>query len=91
MYSMMYDANFTYDSSMPIYENKPPSFPYTLDYKVPTILYNRGQKYCSRNVKSLFVYNLKGFFPSDFPRLHDPALPHQVLSWHLGAASCHVE
>jgi len=34
MYSMMYDANFTYDSSMPIYENKPPSYPYTLDYKI---------------------------------------------------------
>jgi len=34
MYSMLYDANFTYDSSMPIYENKPPSFPYTLDYKI---------------------------------------------------------
>ena len=33
----------------------------------------------------------KDFIPSDFPRLHDPALPHQVLSWHLGAASCHVE
>ena len=34
MFSMLYDANFTYDSSMPIYENKPPSFPYTLDYKI---------------------------------------------------------
>ena len=34
MYSMMYDANFTYDSSMPIYENSPPSFPYTLDHKI---------------------------------------------------------
>ena len=31
---MMYDANFTYDSSMPIYENSPPPFPYTLDYKM---------------------------------------------------------
>ena len=39
MYSMMYDANFTYDSSMPIYENKPPSFPYTLDYKVSISTY----------------------------------------------------
>lgn len=34
MFSMLYDANFTYDSSMPIYENRPPSFPYTLDYKI---------------------------------------------------------
>ena len=33
MFSMLYSANFTYDSSMPIYENKPPSFPYTLDYR----------------------------------------------------------
>jgi hypothetical protein len=31
---MLYDRNFTYDSSMPVYENKPPSFPYTLDYKL---------------------------------------------------------
>ena len=43
MYSMMYDANFTYDSSMPIYENKPPSFPYTLDYKV-SMFTNEGKK-----------------------------------------------
>lgn len=34
MYSMLYDANFTYDSSMPIYENKPPSYPYTLDHRI---------------------------------------------------------
>ena len=34
MFSMLYDANFTYDSSMPIYENRPPSYPYTLDYKI---------------------------------------------------------
>ena len=34
MFSMMYDANFTYDSSMPIYDNAPPPFPYTLDYKM---------------------------------------------------------
>jgi len=34
MFSMLYEANFTYDSSMPIYENRPPSFPYTLDYKI---------------------------------------------------------
>ena len=34
MFSMMYEANFTYDSSMPIYENSPPPFPYTLDYKM---------------------------------------------------------
>ena len=34
MFEMMYEANFTYDSSMPIYENRPPAFPYTLDYKM---------------------------------------------------------
>ncbi|XP_017776469.1 PREDICTED: mediator of DNA damage checkpoint protein 1 isoform X4 [Nicrophorus vespilloides] len=34
MFKMLYDSNFTYDSSMPIYENKPPSWPYTLDYKL---------------------------------------------------------
>lgn len=34
MFKMLYDANFTYDSSMPIYENRPPSWPYTLDYKL---------------------------------------------------------
>jgi len=35
MFEMMYEANFTYDSSMPIYENRPPAFPYTMDYKMP--------------------------------------------------------
>ena len=35
MFEMMYEANFTYDSSMPVYENRPPAFPYTLDYKMP--------------------------------------------------------
>lgn len=34
MFRMLYDQNFTYDSSMPVYENKPPSWPYTLDYKI---------------------------------------------------------
>ena len=34
MYEMMYEANFTYDSSMPIYENNPPPFPFTFDYKI---------------------------------------------------------
>jgi len=34
MFKMLYDQNFTYDSSMPVYENNPPSWPYTLDYKV---------------------------------------------------------
>ncbi|CAH1400177.1 unnamed protein product [Nezara viridula] len=34
MFKMLYDSNFTYDSSMPVYENRPPSWPYTLDYKV---------------------------------------------------------
>jgi len=34
MFTMLHEANFTYDSSMPIYENKPPAFPYTLDHKI---------------------------------------------------------
>ena len=34
MFSMLYEANFTYDSSMPIYDNIPPTFPYTMDYKL---------------------------------------------------------
>lgn len=34
MFKMLYDSNFTYDSSMPVYENRPPSWPYTLDYKI---------------------------------------------------------
>ncbi|KAG6446698.1 hypothetical protein O3G_MSEX004578 [Manduca sexta] len=34
MFKMLYDSNFTYDSSLPVYENKPPSWPYTLDYKL---------------------------------------------------------
>merc|ERR1712203_415086 len=34
MFSMLYEGNFTYDSSMPIYENRPPSFPYTMDYRI---------------------------------------------------------
>ncbi|KAF2368701.1 NodB domain [Trinorchestia longiramus] len=34
MFEMLYEQNFTYDSSMPVYENRPPSYPYTLDYKL---------------------------------------------------------
>lgn len=34
MFKMLHDSNFTYDSSMPVYENRPPSWPYTLDYKI---------------------------------------------------------
>jgi hypothetical protein len=34
MFKMLHDFNFTYDSSMPVYENRPPSWPYTLDYKL---------------------------------------------------------
>ncbi|CAG7833616.1 unnamed protein product, partial [Allacma fusca] len=34
MFKMLYDSNFTYDSSMPVYENRPPSWPYTLDHKL---------------------------------------------------------
>lgn len=35
MYEMLYDSNFTYDSSMPVYENNPPYWPHTLDYAIP--------------------------------------------------------
>ena len=31
-FEMLYEANFTYDSSMPVFENNPPFFPYTLDF-----------------------------------------------------------
>uniref|UniRef100_A0A336N0T2 CSON007794 protein n=1 Tax=Culicoides sonorensis TaxID=179676 RepID=A0A336N0T2_CULSO len=34
MFQMLYDYNFTYDSSMPSRESDPPSWPYTLDYKM---------------------------------------------------------
>ncbi|RWS19278.1 Polysaccharide deacetylase-like protein, partial [Leptotrombidium deliense] len=34
MFEMLYDANFTYDSSMPVFDNKPPFWPYTLDYNI---------------------------------------------------------
>lgn len=34
MFEMLYDANFTYDSSMPVFDNTPPFWPYTLDYSV---------------------------------------------------------
>ncbi|KAG7169842.1 putative Polysaccharide deacetylase-like 1 [Homarus americanus] len=34
MYRMLWEQNFTYDSSMPVYENTPPSWPYTLDYSL---------------------------------------------------------
>nr|QVG59414.1 chitin deacetylase 5 [Eriocheir sinensis] len=34
MYRMLHEQNFTYDSSMPVYENTPPSWPYTLDYRI---------------------------------------------------------
>nr|QFU95789.1 chitin deacetylase protein 5a [Tetranychus cinnabarinus] len=34
MFQMLYNDNFTYDSSMPVFDNKPPFWPYTLDYSV---------------------------------------------------------
>lgn len=33
-FEMLWDANFTYDSSMPVFENNPPYWPYTLDYAI---------------------------------------------------------
>lgn len=32
MFEMLFETNFTYDSSMPVFDNKPPFYPYTLDY-----------------------------------------------------------
>lgn len=34
MFEMLYESNFTYDSSMPVFDNKPPFYPYTLDYTI---------------------------------------------------------
>ncbi|XP_015919228.2 myb-like protein U isoform X2 [Parasteatoda tepidariorum] len=34
MFEMLYLNNFTYDSSMPVHENNPPFYPYTLDYNM---------------------------------------------------------
>lgn len=31
-FKMLHEHNFTYDSSMPVFENNPPYWPYTLDY-----------------------------------------------------------
>ncbi|XP_076327313.1 uncharacterized protein LOC143234116 [Tachypleus tridentatus] len=34
MFEMLFEANFTYDSSMPVFENNPPFWPFTLDYTI---------------------------------------------------------
>lgn len=33
-FEMLHEENFTYDSSMPVFENSPPFWPYTLDYAI---------------------------------------------------------
>lgn len=33
-FEMLHEDNFTYDSSMPVFENSPPFWPYTLDYSI---------------------------------------------------------
>ncbi|UXI21078.1 uncharacterized protein NH340_JMT07021 [Sarcoptes scabiei] len=33
-FEMLHEENFTYDSSMPVFENSPPFWPYTLDYSI---------------------------------------------------------
>ncbi len=33
-FEMLFEANFTYDSTMPVFENSPPFWPYTLDYAI---------------------------------------------------------
>lgn len=34
MFEMLKEANFSYDSSMPVYDIDPPYWPYTFDYAV---------------------------------------------------------
>lgn len=34
MFEMLHEANFTYDSSMPVFDNNPPFWPYTLDFAI---------------------------------------------------------
>ena len=34
MFEMLWETNFTYDSSLPVFENNPPFWPYTLDYQL---------------------------------------------------------
>lgn len=34
MFEMLKEANFSYDSSMPVYDIDPPFWPYTLDYSL---------------------------------------------------------
>lgn len=33
-FEMLYDANFTYDSSLPVFDNNPPFWPYTFDFPI---------------------------------------------------------
>lgn len=33
-FGMLYEANFTYDSSLPVFDNNPPYWPYTFDYRM---------------------------------------------------------
>lgn len=33
-FEMLHENNFTYDSSMPVFENSPPFWPYTFDYSI---------------------------------------------------------
>ncbi|XP_013782871.1 uncharacterized protein LOC106467097 [Limulus polyphemus] len=34
MFQMLHEANFTYDSSLPVYQHNPPFWPYTFDYSI---------------------------------------------------------
>lgn len=34
MFEMLKEANFSYDSSMPVYDIDPPYWPYTLDHSI---------------------------------------------------------
>lgn len=69
MFKMLHDFNFTYDSSMPVYENRPPSWPYTLDYKIfhdcmippcPTKSYP-GE--CPAQANSKYISTIDHYYP----------------------------
>ena len=74
MFSMLYEANFTYDSSMPIYDNTPPTFPYTMDYKLshdcmippcPNKAYPGKLKQRKQHTTNMLVFRSVGASPSD--------------------------
>ena len=61
MYSMMYDANFTYDSSMPIYEERSHINTVTIE-SYPPLLF--GQNYSGTPTHAMVVSILHSFLNS---------------------------